>query len=145
MESHSRSAGALARRLAGDPRVVRVLHPSLPGFPQRELALRQQSGGGGMIAFEIEGGLDSARRFVRSLRLISLAESLGSVESLVTHPASMTHAAVPEAERRAAGISDGLVRLSVGLESIDDLAADLDQALAAAVETALLAPAGGAR
>ena len=149
MERHCRNAFALAHRLACDPRVSRVVHPSLPGFPQRELAVRQQGGGGGMIAFEITGGFEAARRFVRELRLISLAESLGAAESLVTHPASMTHAAVPEGERRAAGISDGLVRLSVGLESVEDLAADLDQALAAAVEPKLVpaveSSAGGAR
>jgi cystathionine beta-lyase/cystathionine gamma-synthase len=101
-----------------------------------------------MVAFEIAGGLEAAKRFVRALRLVALAESLGAAESLVTHPASMTHAAVPEADRRAAGISDGLVRLSVGLESLDDLAADLDQALAAsqvAAETAEAVAAGGVR
>jgi cystathionine beta-lyase/cystathionine gamma-synthase len=134
MERHSASAHELAARLATDRRIERVSYPGLAGFPQHELARRQQRAGGGMIAFEIAGGLDAAKRFVRALELVSLAESLGAAESLVTHPASMTHAAVPESARRAAGISDGLIRLSVGLESVEDLWFDLDSALAAAVE-----------
>jgi cystathionine beta-lyase/cystathionine gamma-synthase len=132
MARHSESALAIATRLDGDPRVTRVIHPGLASFPQRDLARRQQRGGGGMVAIEIAGGLGAAKRFVSALRLISLAESLGAAESLVTHPATMTHAAVPEAARRAAGISDGLVRLSVGLETVEDLLADLDRALAVA-------------
>jgi cystathionine beta-lyase/cystathionine gamma-synthase len=133
MERHCASAHELAARLAADPRIQRVSYPALAQFPQHELARRQQSAGGGMIAFEIAGGIDAAKRFVRALELVSLAESLGAAESLVTHPASMTHAAVPESARRAAGISDGLIRLSVGLESVEDLWLDLDSAVAAAV------------
>jgi cystathionine gamma-lyase len=108
-----------------------VFYPGLESFPQRELAIRQVAGGagGGMISFELHGGLDAARRFVTSLRRISLAESLGAAESLITHPASMTHATIPVEERRAVGISDGLVRLSVGLETVEDLIADVAAAL----------------
>ena len=129
MARHSASALAVAEHLDRDARVARVSYPGLATCPQRELARRQQSAGGGMVAFELAGGLASARRFVGALRLISLAESLGAVESLVTHPATMTHAAVPPDERRAAGIADGLVRLSVGLESPADLIADVARGL----------------
>jgi cystathionine beta-lyase/cystathionine gamma-synthase len=132
MARHSASALEVARRLDGDPRVARVVHPDLDSFPQRALAARQQSAGGGLVALELAGGLEAARRFVGALRVFSLAESLGAAESLVTHPVTMTHAAVPPDERRAAGIADGLVRLSIGLESPADLLADLERGLAAA-------------
>ncbi len=134
MARHSASALAIAEFLAVDRRVARVAYPGLDSFAQRALARRQQSAGGGMVAFELVGGLAAAERFVRALELVSLAESLGAAESLVTHPATMTHAAVPADERRAAGIADGLVRLSVGLESPADLIADLERGLAAAGE-----------
>jgi cystathionine beta-lyase/cystathionine gamma-synthase len=101
----------------------------LESFPQHELARRQQSGGGGIVAFELEGGAPAGRALMRSLELCSLAENLGAAETLVTHPATMTHAAIPEAERAAVGITDGLVRLSVGLEAPQDLIADLERAL----------------
>ena len=131
MARHCESALTIARWLEAEPRVARVLYPGLESFPQRELARRQVAGGagGGMISFELRGGLDAARRFVTSLRRISLAESLGAAESLITHPASMTHATIPVEERRAVGISDGLVRLSVGLETAEDLIGDLAAAL----------------
>ena len=131
MARHGANALEVARYLAGHPRVVRLLYPGLASFPQAELARRQQRGGGALIAFEVEGGVEAGARLMSALRVCSLAENLGAAETLVTHPASMTHAAVPPAERAAVGITDGLVRLSVGLEDPRDLIADLDQALAA--------------
>ncbi|HEV8629937.1 MAG TPA: PLP-dependent transferase [Thermoanaerobaculia bacterium] len=128
---HGANALTVARFLAGHPQVVRLLYPGLASFPQAELARRQQRGGGALIAFEVEGGAAAGARLMAALRLCSLAENLGAAETLVTHPVSMTHAAVPQAEREAAGITDGLVRLSVGLEDPQDLIADLAQALAA--------------
>jgi cystathionine beta-lyase/cystathionine gamma-synthase len=130
MRRHSQSALVVARWLEAHPRIRNVVHPWLPSFPQHELALRQQKGGGGMIAFEVEGDAEAGIRLMNSVRLCALAESLGSAETLVTHPASMTHAAIPKDERVALGISDGLVRLSVGLEEPADLIEDLEQALA---------------
>lgn len=132
MRRHADNALAVARFLAAHPRVERVLYPGLDDFPQAELARRQQASGGGMVAFEPRGGAAAAERLLAALRLWSLAENLGAAESLVTHPASMTHSAVAEPDRRRLGISDALLRLSVGLEEPGDLIADLDQALAAA-------------
>ena len=109
----------------------RVYYPGLPSHPQHELACRQMTGFGGMISLEL-GSVTRARAFVERTRIFSLAESLGGVESLVGHPASMTHASVPPERRRAMGLTDSLVRLSVGIEDVEDLIADLDQALAAA-------------
>jgi cystathionine beta-lyase/cystathionine gamma-synthase len=106
-----------------------VAYPGLESFPQYDLARRQQKAGGGMIAFEVEGGTSAGIRLMNSLKLCSLAENLGAVETLVTHPASMTHATLPQKEREAIGISDGLVRLSVGLEDPEDIIADIDRAL----------------
>ena len=128
---HSESALAVARFLEAHPRVERVAYPFLDSFPQVELARRQQKAGGGMIAFEVHGGTAAGIRVMNSVALCSLAENLGAVETLITHPASMTHAPIPAAERVAIGNSDGLVRLSVGLEDPEDLIADLDRALAA--------------
>jgi len=127
---HSESALVIARFLEAHPRVTRVAYPFLDSFPQLELARRQQKAGGGMIAFEVEGGTAAGIRMMNSVRLCTLAENLGAIETLVTHPASMTHAPIPAAEREAIGITDGLVRLSVGLEDPEDLIADLDRALA---------------
>jgi cystathionine beta-lyase/cystathionine gamma-synthase len=129
MERHCASALEIARWLERHPLVRRVEYPWLESFPQHELARRQQSGGGGIVAFELEGGAPAGRALMRSLELCSLAENLGAAETLVTHPATMTHAAIPEAERAAVGITDGLVRLSVGLEAPQDLIADLNRAL----------------
>jgi len=126
MERHSESALALALFLQGHPRVRAVYHPLLR---EPELARRQQLHWGGMVAFEVEG---DAVAVMNALQLCSLAENLGAVETLVTHPATMTHACVPPAQRLAAGISDGLIRLSVGLEHLDDLRADLERGLACA-------------
>ena len=131
MERHAENALAVARFLESHPRVERVAYPFLDSFPQVELARRQQRNGGGMIAFEVVGGTAAGMRVMNSVRLCSLAENLGAVETLVTHPASMTHASIPPAEREAIGITDGLIRLSVGLEDPRDLMADLEQALQA--------------
>jgi cystathionine beta-lyase/cystathionine gamma-synthase len=132
MERHCDNAEAVASWLAGRPRVARVLYPGLPGHPGHEVAARQMRRFGGMVSFELDGDLGTARRFAASTRLFALAESLGGVESLLDHPASMTHASVPRAERLAHGFGDGLLRLSVGIEDLDDLLADLDQAFARA-------------
>jgi cystathionine gamma-lyase len=110
--------------------VARVFYPGLPNHPQRELARRQMSGFGGMISFEVKGGLEPARRVVERTQLFTLAESLGGVESLIELPAAMTHASIPADTRRAHGVADGLVRISVGIEDAADLISDLDQALA---------------
>ena len=129
MERHCASAMKIAEWLEQDDRVESVLYPGLPSHPQHELAKKQMPGFGGIVTFFIKGDLDNARRFLEKCRVFSLAESLGGVESLVDHPAIMTHASVPAEERAALGISDTLIRLSVGIEAVDDLVADLDQAL----------------
>jgi cystathionine beta-lyase/cystathionine gamma-synthase len=131
MQRHAESALELAGRLEGARGVKRVHHPFLPGHPQQALARRQMRAGGGMISLELEGGLEESRRFLQALRLFTLAESLGGVESLAEHPALMTHASIPAEVRRGLGIGDGLIRLSVGLEHVEDLWADLEGALAA--------------
>ena len=132
MDAQSAAALAVARYLESHPKVERVLHPGLPSFPQHALASRQATGHGAMLCCELRGGLAAGKRAMDAVRLWSLAENLGTVESLVTHPATMTHANLDPEERARLGITDGLVRLSVGLETLDDLIADLDQALARA-------------
>jgi cystathionine beta-lyase/cystathionine gamma-synthase len=129
MERHSANALRVARFLAEHPRVARVSYPGLESFPQFDLAQRQQKTGGALIAFEVDGGVAAGIRLMNSVRLCALAENLGAAETIITHPASMTHADVPAQQRTAAGITDGLVRLSVGLENVEDLIADLDFAL----------------
>jgi cystathionine gamma-lyase len=129
MRQHDQNGRRIAEWLAGERRVGTVYYPGLPSHPQHELACRQMSGFGGMLSFET-GSLERARRIVERTRIFALAESLGGVESLIGHPATMTHAAVPRPMREAMGLTDGLVRLSVGVEDADDLIADLDQALA---------------
>jgi cystathionine beta-lyase/cystathionine gamma-synthase len=129
MERHNSNGLAVARHLAGHPKVKKVHYPGLPSHPQHELAKKQMTGFGGMLAFET-GSLENARVVLKSVRLCSLAESLGGVETLISHPATMTHASVPPEERQRLGITDGLVRISVGIEDVEDLLADLDQALA---------------
>jgi cystathionine gamma-lyase len=129
MERHCANALAIAKHLARHKRVRRVHYPGLPDHPQHALALRQMSGFGGMVTIELEGGLAEARRFLERVELFALAESLGGVESLIEHPAIMTHASLPPERRAALGIGDSLVRLSVGIEDEADLIADLDQAL----------------
>ena len=129
VERHCENAGSLARTLEKIPAVRRVLYPGLASHPGHEIASRQMLGFGGMLSLELEGGLEAARRFCSALRVFSLAESLGGVESLCCHPATMTHASIPKEIREPRGVTDGLVRLSVGLEHIDDLTADILQAL----------------
>jgi cystathionine beta-lyase/cystathionine gamma-synthase len=133
MDRHGENALALARHLEKDSRIARVIYPGLASHPQRALAERQMSGFGGMLSFELEGGVEAANAFATATRVFTLAESLGGVESLVEVPASMTHASIPAEVRRRAGLQDGLVRLSVGIEHVDDLIGDVDQALAKAV------------
>ena len=128
MAQHSANGMALAQFLAGHPKVRHVYYPGLPSHPQYELACRQMRGFGGMLAFET-GSLEAAARVLKSVRLMALAESLGGVETLISHPATMTHASVPADHRRELGISDGLVRISAGIEDIADLQEDLAQAL----------------
>jgi cystathionine gamma-lyase/cystathionine beta-lyase/cystathionine gamma-lyase/homocysteine desulfhydrase len=129
MERHNVNGLAVAHHLEAHPKVEKVYYPGLPSHPQHELAKKQMTGSGGMLAFET-GSLENARTVLKSVRLCSLAESLGGVETLISHPATMTHAIVPPEERRRLGITDGLVRISVGIEDVEDLIADLDQALA---------------
>jgi cystathionine beta-lyase/cystathionine gamma-synthase len=130
MERHDRNGRELAAWLFAQPKVRRVIYPGLPSHPQHALADRQMDGFGGMISIDLDG-LEAANRFLRTLRVFTLAESLGGVESLACHPASMTHASVPREMREAAGFTDGLVRLSVGCEDVRDLRDDLEGALAA--------------
>jgi cystathionine gamma-synthase len=127
---HGSNAMALAGWLAQQPGVLQVFYPGLPTHPGHEIARRQQAGFGAIVTFELAGGIPAVKAFVAGLRYFSLAESLGGVESLVAHPASMTHAAMHEAARRAAGLTDGLLRLSVGIEALEDLRSDLAAALA---------------
>jgi len=128
MQQHNVNGLAIAQFLAAHPKVRHVHYPGLPTHPQHELAKRQMRGFGGMVAFEL-GSLEAARRLLNAVRLIALAESLGGVETLISHPATMTHASVPAARREALGITDGLVRLSAGVEDIEDLKEDLSHAL----------------
>lgn len=129
MDAQSASAMQIAEMLKTHEKVETVCYPGLESFPQHELAKKQASGFGAMIWFEVRGGVAAGKKLMDALELWSLAENLGSVESLVTHPVTMTHADVDESERKRVGITDGLVRLSVGLEDPDDLIADLEQAL----------------
>ena len=131
MERHDQNGRRIAAWLTEHPVVQRVYYPGLPSHPQHELARRQMTGFGGMISLDV-GSLHRARTVVEHTKLFALAESLGGVESLIGHPASMTHASVPRAMREDMGLTDGLVRLSVGIEDVDDLLADLDGALRAA-------------
>ena len=129
MRAHCENAMALARFLQAHPAVDKVIYPGLDSHPQHALATRQMHGFGGMLSICLAGGFDEARRFCERLELFTLAESLGGVESLVNHPAVMTHASIPPERRAALGVGDNLVRLSVGIESIDDLVADVAEAL----------------
>jgi cystathionine gamma-lyase len=129
MERHAQNAMEIARYLEKHPQVERVIYPGLESHPQHALARRQMSGFGGMITFFIRGGLEEARTFLEKVSIFSLAESLGGVESLIEHPAIMTHASIPLESRKALGIHDNLVRISVGIEDVADLKADLGQAL----------------
>ncbi len=129
MRQHEQNALAVARFLEGHPQVATVNYPGLPSHPQHDLAKKQMSGFSGMVSFTLKGGTEAAYAAVQKTRLFSFAESLGGVESLITHPATMTHAAIPKEQREARGVTDGLMRLSVGIEDADDLIADLEQAI----------------
>jgi len=128
---HCESAGIIARWLETHPAVDRVYYPGLDSFPQKALAEKQQVSPGGMLAFELKAGSEAAIRMLNSVQLCSRAESLGGLETLITHPSTTTHADLDPELRHSLGISDGLVRLSVGLEAAEDIVADLDQAIAA--------------
>jgi cystathionine gamma-lyase len=130
MERHCANALAIAEFLAGHSAVRRVIYPGLASHPQHELACRQMSGFGGMVTVELATDLAGCRHVLEQVQLFTLAESLGGTESLLEHPAIMTHASVPAEQRRALGIGDSLVRLSIGIEDVGDLIADLGQALA---------------
>lgn len=128
MEEHQKNAMVIAKWLEKHPMVERVVYPGLKSHPQHEIAKKQMSGFGGMITFFLKGSLKDCKKFLSSVHLFSLAESLGGVESLIEHPAIMTHASVPKKVRESLGLSDNLIRLSVGIENVQDLLADLDQA-----------------
>jgi cystathionine beta-lyase/cystathionine gamma-synthase len=128
MEQHDKTGRAVAAFLEEHPKVKKVYYPGSASHPQHALARRQQHGFGGMVSFDV-GSLENARKVLESVKLCTLAESLGGVETLISHPATMTHASVDEAKRQRLGITDGLVRISVGIEDTDDIIADLDQAL----------------
>jgi len=128
MEAHDRNGRVVANFLAEHPRVQKVYYPGLVSHPQHELASRQQTGFGGMVSFET-GSLENAKKVLENVKLCTLGESLGGVETLISHPATMTHASVPTETRDKLGITDGLVRISVGIEDVEDIIADLDQAL----------------
>ena len=129
MKRHEESAMAVAEFLEGHNKIDRVLYPGLASHPQHAIAKAQMSGFSGMIAFELTGGTEAGKRLMNNVQLCGLAESLGSVETMITHPASMTHVDVPVEDRRKRGLTDGLVRLSVGIEDVDDIIADLESAL----------------
>ena len=141
LEHHGRNAVSLAQWLNEQPGVKRVYYPGLPSHPGHDIAKRQQTGFGAIVSLELEGGHDAVREFVADLQYFSLAESLGGVESLVAHPATMTHAAMDPVARQKAGLVDGLIRLSVGIEALEDLRADLEAALERATATLEEAPA----
>ena len=134
MKQHCENAERIATWLVDHPKIQSVIYPGLASHPQHSISQQQMKlgnspTGGGMVTAFIKGGIDESRRFLESLSLFTLAESLGGVESLIEHPAIMTHASVPQEQRQSLGISDNLVRISVGIEDCDDLIADLDRAL----------------
>ncbi|MFB3763940.1 MAG: PLP-dependent aspartate aminotransferase family protein [Methanotrichaceae archaeon] len=129
MERHAYNALKVAEFLEAHPKVERVNYPGLKSHPQHDIARRQMSGFGGMLSFEIKGGIVAGRRLMNAVLLLTLAVSLGSTDTLIEHPASMTHAVVPKEERMRMGVTDGLVRISVGIEDVEDIIEDLDQAL----------------
>ncbi len=128
MERHDKNGMEVAKFLATHKKVRKVIYPGMPSHPQHELARRQQRGFGAMISFDL-GSLAAALEFLNHVRLCSLAESLGGVETLISHPAKMTHASIPREIQQQIGITEGLVRLSVGIEDVEDIVADLSQAL----------------
>jgi len=132
MARHAENAQKVAEYLEAHPKVARVAYPGLPSHPQHAIAAAQMDGFSGMISFELTGGIPAGTAVMNNVKLCGLAESLGAVETMITHPATMTHAEVPPEDRAARGLTDGLVRLSVGIEDVEDIIADLDQALATA-------------
>ena len=130
MERHESNGRAVAEHLARHARVRKVNYPGLPSHPHHELAKKQMSGFGAMLSFDL-GSFENAQVFLGKVKLCSLGESLGGVETLISHPATMTHASIPEEERHRLGVTPGLVRISVGIEDIEDILGDIDQALAA--------------
>ncbi len=131
MERHDQNARRIVDFLVKQPKVDRVYYPGLPDHPQKTVVKRQMRGYGGMISFELKGGMNEAKKFLKKLRVFVVAESLGGVESLIEHPASMTHASVPKATRLQRGIGDSLIRVSVGIEDVEDLLSDMESALKA--------------
>lgn len=129
MDKHSASALEIAQRLERNPHLEWVKYPFLPSHPQYEIAKKQMSKGGGVVCFEIKGGLDKGRRFLNNLKLLSLTANLGDSRSIASHPSSTTHAKLSEAERLQVGITPGLIRVSIGLEHVDDIMNDIEQAL----------------
>lgn len=129
MDAHAASALALAKHLEGHAKVSRVKYPFLPSHPQHAIAVKQMSNGGGIVSFEVKGGIDSGRKFLNALQMLSMTNNLGDSRSIASHPASTTHSKLSEAERQSVGITPGLIRISVGLEHIDDIIADIEQAL----------------
>src|SRR5947199_6149550 len=130
MKAHDANGRRVAEFLKSQNKIKRVLYPGLPDHPQHALAKKQMRGFGAMISFEL-GSYDAAARLLAAVKLCSLGESLGGVETLISHPATMTHASIPETERNRLGVTPGLVRISVGIEDVEDLVADLEQALEA--------------
>jgi cystathionine gamma-lyase len=129
MDRHCANAQRVAEFLTGHPKVRQVIYPGLPSHPQHQLAKRQMKGFGGMISFYLKGNFESAKRFLKALKVFTLAESLGGVESLAEHPSSMTHASVPRDELERIGVTESLIRLSAGIEDSEDLLTDLSNAL----------------
>jgi methionine-gamma-lyase len=131
VQRHCENAQQVAEFLQDQPSIAKVYYPGLPSHPQFELAQRQMKGMGGIVSFEVKGGLEAGKNLINSLKLAMISFSLGDPETLVQHPASMTHASIPREEREKYGINDGLIRISVGLEAAKDIIADLGQALSA--------------
>ena len=127
MDRHSENSKAISELLAKQPKVEKVNYPGLPDHPQRNIIKRQMRGNGGMLSFQLKGSFNQIKKFLKALRVFTVAESLGGVESLIEHPASMTHASVPKERRLQLGISDNLIRVSVGIEDVEDLVQDLDR------------------
>ena len=134
MERHCANAQKVAEFLESHPAVSRVWYPGLPSHPDHELAKKQMIGFGGMISFELKGGLEAGKRMMNRVQLATLAVSLGNTDTLIQHPASMTHSTLSPEVRSEMGLTDGLVRLSVGIENVEDILADLDQAMAGDVD-----------
>ncbi len=129
MERHNQNAKAISEYLAKQPKVERVLYPGQSDHPQQDIIKRQMRGGGGMLSFQLSGGFNQCKRFLKKLKVFTVAESLGGVESLIEHPPSMTHASIPRERRERLGVADNLIRASVGIEDVDDLVGDLERGL----------------